>query len=174
MHYQSVPPPFFFHFSDGTLATIIPKKDCNKLLKNLQNCKKSSRKTWLNTRNLSKSHKLFFGVWLILMKISRIYKIIFFLITFLGAILHQFAIKKKKVATNYQWNDEKNDLIMWKLNSIWMKILKHMQLKLSSNTLNSNSIDEKGDANWAHDIENTVVDSITTLMMLKKSNSEKT
>jgi hypothetical protein len=55
-----------------------------------------------------------------------------------------------------------------------MKILKHMQLKLSSNTLNSNSIDEKGDANWAHDIENTVVDSITTLMMLKKSNSEKT
>jgi hypothetical protein len=49
-----------------------------------------------------------------------------------------------------------------------------MQLKLNSNRLNSNSIDEKGDANWAHNIENTVIDSITTLMMLKKSNSKKT
>jgi hypothetical protein len=35
------------------------------------------------------------------MKISRIYKIVFFLITFWGAILHQFAREKKKVATNY-------------------------------------------------------------------------
>ncbi len=43
-----------------------------------------------------------------------------------------------------------------------MKILNHMQLKLNSNTLNSNSIEEKRDANWAHGIENTVVDSITT------------
>ncbi len=91
----------------------------------------------------------------------------------MGAILHQFA-RKKEGCYQLQWNDEKNDLIMWKLSSIWMKILNHMQLKLNSNTLNSNSIEEKRDANKAHGIENTVVDSITTLMMSKKSNSEKT
>jgi hypothetical protein len=48
----------------------------------------------------------------------------------LGVILHQFAKEKKEGCYQLQWNDEKNDLIMWKLNSIWMKILNHVQLKI--------------------------------------------